>query len=41
MISFIEMIEVNITQSPIGLLLLELVVLALVSQILQRNKTNI
>ena len=41
MVPIIEMSKVNIIQSAIGPLLLMLVVLALASQILQRNKTNV
>ena len=41
MIPFIEMIKVNITQSPISPSLLVLVVLALASQFLQRKKKDV
>ena len=41
MIHIVEMSKVNITQLPIGPLLLVLVVLALASQILKRNKIDV
>ena len=41
MIHIIEMSKVNITQLPIGHLLLVLVALALASQILKRNKIDV
>lgn len=41
MIPFIEMIKVNMSESPIGPLLFMLLVLAVISQILQRNKIDV